>query len=119
MHFRWMNVGDKMKYQIRTVAVFLFATLSFTSIASASRCMKSAEKQAVSLLKKSGHSESSRTKNTFLVKNDEEIRRVYKLSELEELYSTEVWEEEGSFAVYDVLVEGETCRLKMVRAGGI
>lgn len=108
-----------MKYQIRTVAIFLFATLSYSASASASRCMRSAEKQAVSLLKKSGHAESSRTKNTFLVKNDDEIKRVYKLSGLEELYSTEVWEEEGNFAVYDVLVEGDTCRLKMVRAGGI
>lgn len=108
-----------MKYQIRTVAVFLFASLSYSASASASRCLKSAEKQAVTLLKQSGHAESTYTKNTFLVKNDAEIKRAYNISDQEELYSTEVWEDEGVFAVYDVLVEGETCRLKMVRAGGI
>ncbi len=108
-----------MKYQFQAISVLIVAGISFSTPAEASRCLKQAEKQALSMLKKAGHSDTVKTKNTKLVKPDDEAKRVYSLKPSQELFSTEIWEDENNYAIYDVLVETEDCRLKMVRAGGI
>lgn len=108
-----------MKYQFQAISFLFAAGIAFSTPSYASRCLKQAEKQALSVLKKSGHSQNVRTKNTVVVNANEEVKRVYSLKPSQELYSTEIWEDENNFAIYDVLVESEDCRLKMVRAGGI